>query len=502
MTNYVGIDLGTTFSATAALDETGRPIIIHNQDGNNITPSVVSFTGPNRVEVGEGARRVYGLDPDTLGRFKRDMGTSITHRVQGGTQTPTSLSALVLKKLKEDVESALGSIREAVVTIPANFSNEAREATIEAAKTAGLNPKYIVNEPTAAALFYAFKSDHDLAGNYAVYDLGGGTFDISIVRISGHDVEVLATEGIAKLGGDDFDEVLRKIVTEKFEAVTGEVLSPEDFTKNDAEEEKKTLSRRDKCLVRVASDTGRANIEITRSEFEAAISSKVSQAEMVSESVLDDAGLTPDDINEVLLVGGSTRVPCVRDSVARVFGQEPTVAANVDEVVALGACLYAAYKGDRDHLTAIQKQSVDKIKVQEITSKSFGTFAVDHDENRNNLEKYNAILIKKNEQIPCSVTESFYTVYEDQEAVECSVTESSTSERDPKFVKVIWEGKLTLPAGRPKNQEIEVTFSYDSNQTMQCSFLDVETDKETTVDLQMGAKDDADLSKIEKFTVE
>ena len=202
MANYIGIDLGTTFSAVATLDETGRPLIIANEDGINITPSVVTIEGPNKSTVGELARQMLWTDPDkTKGRFKRDMGTSETYQLNGEEYTPTALSALVLKKLKGYAITSIGDIEEAVVTTPANFNNEAREATMEAAKIAGLNVKNIINEPTAAALYYGWQTGKELSGKYAVYDLGGGTFDISIIEVDGQNIEVLATDGISKLGG-------------------------------------------------------------------------------------------------------------------------------------------------------------------------------------------------------------------------------------------------------------------------------------------------------------
>lgn len=500
MAKFIGIDLGTTFSAVGTLDDTGRPVIVRDEDGNNITPSVVSFSSEGNF-VGETARKTLWIDESTVGRFKRHMGTSKVYSVQGTEYTPTQLSAMVLEKLKNIAEADIGEIAEAVVTIPANFANEAREATMEAAKMAGLNVNFIINEPTAAAMFYGFKSGDEFGGNYAFYDLGGGTFDVSIIRASGQDIEVLATNGVSRLGGDDFDEALRKLIVGKFKDETGGEPEPEDFTKNDAEVEKKSLSKRDRSLVRVSSEAGRANIEITRNEFEEAISSLIAQTEMLCESTLDEAGLSPSDVSQVFLVGGSTRVPSVRESVKRAFGQEPVASANVDEVVGLGAALYAAYKGDQSKLSVVQKKSVDKIKLAEITSKSYGTLAVTEDEARDSLKKINATLIKKGEKIPCSVTESFYTMQEGQEGVNCEITESNAPETDPTFVKVIWEGKLPLPPGRPAGQEIKVTFRYDENQVMECSFVDAESGKETKVDLEMGS-DSATDDEVEKFTVE
>jgi len=498
MAAYIGIDLGTTYSAVAWVDETGRPTVIHNRDGSNITPSCVCIEG-SRVEVGEFARRTWASSPElAAARFKRDMGTQKKYLISSQELNPTQLSTFVLKKLVAEAEAAVGPIKQAVITIPANFAHEAREATMAAAKNAGLNVEFIVNEPTAAALYYAYRTGEELSGNYAVYDLGGGTFDISIIRISGHDVEVLASNGIAKLGGDDFDEMLYNIVRTKYRSLTGTELDRNDFTKSDAEEEKRSLSQRERTRLKA----GRELIEITRGEFEEAISTKITQAEMLCEATIEEAGLDPSDIKGVFLAGGSTRIPCVQKSVDRVFCQRPVSTVNVDEVVSLGAALYAAYKGDQVGLSAIQKRAVEKIKVAESTAKCFGTVAAGVNTNRENMELQNQIIIKKGAKIPCSVTESFYTMADDQSEVDCRVTESTSPETDLRFVKIIWDGVLSLPEGRPAGQEIRITYAYDDNQIMKCSFVDVATGRQAAVDLSMTATSEDSDAEIDRFMVE
>lgn len=483
--SFIGIDLGTTFSAIGTLDDTGRPKIVHNRAGANITPSVISFMDDGRAEVGEEARRSLYIDPHTIGRFKRHMGTDKTYDARGRSFTPTELSQYVLTKLKNDAEAALGELGQAVVTIPANFSHEARDATMQAARNAGLDVRHIINEPTAAALYYAYTSGNEMGGNYAVYDLGGGTFDISIIRISGQDVEVLATNGVAELGGDDFDRLMMELVQKKFKDQTGEDLEPEDFTKNDAEMEKKSLSRREKVTLRVA----RKIIEVTRAEFNEAISSLVTQTEMLCEATVDEAELEMSDIQGIFLVGGSTRVPVVSASVERVFGKAPESSANVDEVVALGAGLYAMYKAASTgsataaDVTPGQRDAINKMKLAESTSKCFGTMTLTADPVKGGHVLQNTVLIRKGAKIPCSVTQSFYTVSANQTEVDCEVTESTSAETDPRFVKVVWKGSLELPEDRDAGQEIKVTYAYDSNQIMQCSFVDVATGRETHVKL-------------------
>ena len=498
MGSVVGIDLGTTFSLVATLDETGRPKIVPNSMGSNKTPSCVFETSPGVIEVGEYARRQSENAPETSAvRFKRDMGTSKIHFVRGKPFTPTHLSGFVLKKLLADARAAIGRVDEAVVTIPANFSHEARQATMKAAKIAGLNVRFIINEPTAAALYYAFQKGAELSGIYAVYDLGGGTFDVSIIRVSGQEVEVLATGGIARLGGDDFDFALQRIVRKKFRDQHGTELQADEFTKNSAEEEKIALSSRKQITVRVAKQL----IDIRRDEFEEAISSLIAQVEMLCETTIEEAKIDVSQIKSVFLAGGSTRVPVVIDSVRRVFHQEPVSTGNVDEVVALGAALYAALRADQRNLSTSQRAALSSIKVSESTSKCFGTISRTFDEVRNEHTTVNNILIRKGDKIPSQVTESFYTIYEGQRSVECLVTESVSPETDPRFVKVIWRGELALPEGRPENQEIAVTFSYDANQIMHCSFVDVATGMKTSVDLSMSADKKNDSTEIEKFTV-
>jgi molecular chaperone DnaK len=499
MTSFIGIDLGTTYSAVATIDDTGRPAIIHNDSGDNITPSCVVEESPGVMLVGEFARRQWGNAPETAAsRFKRDMGTSITHSINDQEFSPTQLSTFVLKKLLQDTKNSIGGVGEAVVTIPANFAHEARDATMAAAKAAGLDVKYIINEPTAAALYYAFKSGENLSGVYAVYDLGGGTFDISIIRVDGQDVEVMATNGVHKLGGDDFDAALQKLVQEKFREITGEELEPDDYTKNNAEEDKRSLSKRKQVTVRVAKQL----VDIKRGEFEEIISTFVTQAEMLCEATIGEAGIDVRDVKGVFVAGGSTRIPLVNESITKVFQKEPIATVNVDEVVALGAALYAAYKGDQSKLSIVQKNAIKKIQVSESTGKCFGTISLSHNASRDEFELRNSIIIKKGEKIPCSITESFYTTHEGQLTINCKVTESTAAETDPRFVNIIWEGSLELPPNRPENQEIKITFSYDENQVMKCTFVDVGTGKEEKVDLTMASSKSDAANEIEKFVVE
>ncbi len=498
MSNYIGIDLGTTFSAVAYIDEIGRPKIINNDKGENITPSAVArLRGRDELIVGEMARRTWGNDPDNAAaRFKRAMGTSTTFSIGNDEFSPTDLSALVLRKLKQDAEAAIGPITEAVVTIPANFAQEARNATMEAARIAGLNVKYIINEPTAAALYYAFQANGDLRGTYAVFDLGGGTFDVSIIRVQGQDIDVLASNGLHKLGGDDFDNALWDLIVDKYRKEYKAELSKEDYPMNAAEEEKKSLSGRK----RTTAEIERNLVDISRIEFEEAISSMIAQLEMMCEATLDEAGVLPQDLSDVFLAGGSTRIPAVIDCARRVFKREPVATVNVDEVVALGASLYAAYKSDKSNMSDVQKQSVGKLMVTETSNMCFGTISITESEAKGMVLE-NSVIIPKGHELPCSVTKSFYTMADNQTNINCQITESKAPETNPKFVKILWQGDLELPSGRTEGQEIQITYAYDENQIMHASFKDMETGKIRSISLSMGANNPSS-SNIDKFLVD
>ena len=496
MASYIGIDLGTTFSAVATLDSTGRPKIIENK-GKNITASCVMLES-DQLEVGEKPESRFGHAGFDVGaRFKRHMGEDQVFSLGKKSFSATDLSAAVLTEMKRVAEAEIGQIAEAVITIPANFMQEARDATMLAAKKAGLNVKYIINEPTAAALYYSYKEGSSLSGNYIVYDFGGGTFDVSVVKVTGSEVEVIATEGVSKLGGDDFDKALRGIIKKKYQGLTGQECQDSALPLSEMAKMKVKLSEREKTPIMVEGEI----IEITRSEFEKSISSLIMQAELLCETVLDEAGLKVSDIQSVFLAGGSTRVPAVLHSVRKVFNQEPVSSANVDEVVALGAALYAAMKSSGEHLTTSQSASVNKLKVSEIATYYFGTLSIGYNAARDNEEKTNSIIINKGEKIPCSRTKSFYTRIANQTVVNCSVTKSGSPETDPRFVNIVWEGAMDLPDGRPAEQEVRVTYSFDENGMMKCEFFDVESSRKTQIDLD-SLTAEPEQTEIDKFLVD
>ena len=430
---------------------------------------------------------------------KRHMGsTEKIYEIFGEKHTPVSISALILKKLKEDFEEVNGAIDTAVVTVPANFANEAREATAEAAKLAGLNVDNIINEPTAATFACSVLSSEELSGKYVIYDFGGGTFDCSIAEVQGQEIEILTSEGVQKLGGKDVDLALINLVAKKYKEETGKDLDSRSYSILQAEEDKKSLSDRESILISINQE-GFVDITITRDEFEEVISSLVLQAEMAVEVALDRLDLKPDQITDTVLVGGSTRIPLVKKSITKIFGKEPKLLGNPDELVALGAAIYATYKADGQILNPLQRRSIQKMNIQEVTGQCFGVEI--HDEATGGTK--NTVIINRNVKIPCSITESLYTIADNQTAVNCHVTSHPEKEEDLTFVRTEWKGKLDLPSGRPQGQEIKVTYSYTEDQRMRCIFLDVASGNETSVDLdELRKSADKSTADIDQFKVE
>ena len=511
MTKVVGIDLGTTNCAIAALDDIGKPKIIANQDGGNITPSVIFFEGDN-VIVGEEAKKATQYAPEKCIRFvKRSMQKEdAVIKVEGKSFSPEQASSLILKKIVKDFEQLEGKISEAVITVPANFNNIARDRTMAAAKIAGLNVNHIINEPTAAALFYATKTQ--LSGRIVIYDLGGGTFDVTACEVSGNDVNILTSFGIQELGGHDFDEKLIDFFEKKLQS--GYNLSLFEGNKDldkikyeyEIEQIKKTLSKRDKAIFTVSTKEGPKNLSITRDEFEELISLFISQTELQLDSLCAELNLKPDDFNNVLLVGGSTRIPAFKESVKNYFGKEPLTEVNVDEAVALGACIYAGMKTETTNLNAAQKSAVDAVQLQEVASHNFGTIVQIYNESKNTMERAVAIIIPRNTTLPASYTETYETLNDGQTMVPCTITQDTFGSERVNMVKIIKETQLgPLPEGRPAGQPIEVTYSYDENAVMKCIFTDVNSKINQEVDISISSsakKIDSSIEELEAFILE
>ena len=348
MGKIIGIDLGTTNSCVAVM-EGGKPVVISNTEGSRTTPSVVAFTKNGERLVGEPAKRQAVTNADkTISSIKRHMGTDYRVTIDGKKYSPQEISAMILQKLKGDAENYLGEkVTEAVITVPAYFNDAQRQATKDAGKIAGLDVKRIINEPTAAALAYGL--DNEKEQKIMVYDLGGGTFDVSIIEIGDGVIEVLATNGNNRLGGDDFDQRITDYMIADFKAKEGIDLSNDKMAlqrlKEAAEKAKKELSSATTTNINLpfitANETGPKHFEmdLTKAKFDELTSDLVEATAVPVQNALKDAGLTASELSKVLLVGGSTRIPAVQDKVKQLTGHEPSKTLNPDECVAIGACI-------------------------------------------------------------------------------------------------------------------------------------------------------------------
>jgi molecular chaperone DnaK len=494
MTKNIGIDLGTTYCSIATIDEAGRPIIVKNpntsESPNGVsTASCIMLSGKKFI-IGASARRSLGIHDKAVGRFKRSMGSDDKFHLGDRECQAKDLSTILLTKLREAAEKELGEIGKTVVTIPANFENEARDDTLEAAKDAGLDIDFLLNEPTAAALYYAHTTGA-LNGIYAIYDLGGGTFDISIIKAAGDNIEIISSNGIRTLGGDDFDKALISLVQKKFKEL-GKDLTPEDYTLTNAEDDKIMLSRKTKTIAGGDEVLGEI-VEITRLEFEKCIASLVTQTEIMLEATIAEANVDINDINDIVMVGGSVRIPIIAESIKKVFKKEPILCDKTDEAVALGAALYANYK-DQSKLNEAQKDSMGSLNITDVANHCFGTFAqTENSAGQNELQ--NSVIIEKNTRLPVSVTKTYVTASDNQTGIDCKVTQCTQPETNKDYVKIIGEGHVDLPPNRPAGQPIEITFVYDENEIMKCTFKDVESGNSVDLDFSINSSDEDDIDK-------
>jgi len=492
MANIVGIDLGTTFSALAMLNAIGKPEIVPNADGERLTPSAIFFDEENSevIRVGIEAINSRHLNSARSVRWvKRHMGDNEYHLdIDGKDWTPVELSALILKKLKQDGATQRGEIRDAVISVPAHFDEVRRKATMDAGTAVGLNVIGIVNEPVAAALYYATTSD--VNGKVLVYDLGGGTFDVTLMDVRGTEMEIICSQGDHALGGVDFDakvlEIFEKLYKDKFGADL--ITSDEERAKyeDEAEDAKKTLSRRPVAKKMLYGPSGSMRAEITREMFEEAIAPLVARTDMMVEVVLEEAGIKPSDVDKVLLVGGSTRVPVVRTHLEETFGFPPENAVNVDECVALGAALHAglaALRENPDEVEAGIRTGLKDISLTDVCNHSYGTICAPIDKETGRRIVQNRIILKKNTPLPCEASQTFYTVTKGQEKVEVTITQGEDA--DPAYVSTIATHSFELPPDREAERPINVTYSYDLNQRMHCKFEDVDSGRTLEVDLSL-----------------
>jgi len=503
MANIVGMDLGTTFSALAILNAIGKPEIVPNADGDRITPSAIFFDEENSdmTRVGVEAINSRHLNAQRSVRWiKRHMGdVKYRKNIDGKDWTPVELSSLILKKLKQECSAERGQIRDAVISVPAHFDEVRRKATMDAGTMAGLNVIGIVNEPVAAALYYA--TTRQVVGKVLVYDLGGGTFDVTIIDVKGHQMEIVCSQGDHALGGIDFDqkilEMLEQSYRDKFAAEL--INSDEDRARyeDEAEDIKKTLSRRPTAKKMLYGPAGSMKAEITREMFEEAISSLVARTDILLEVALEEAGVEPSGIDKVLLVGGSTRIPLIQQRLEKLFGFGPETTVNVDECVALGAALHAGLTMLREKPDAVPAgiaSGLKDINLTDVCNHSYGTICAPIDKETGRRVIQNRIILKKNTPLPCESTQMFYTVSKGQTKLEVTITQGEDTA--PEYVNKIATHKFELPPGRPAECPIKVTYRYDVNQRMHCSFQDLQSGRVLEVDFCLDQNDKMSQSNV------
>lgn len=472
---YVGIDLGTTYSAVAVVRDDGIPEILKNADGETTTPSVVlfqSFDGVDEPLVGSMAKRSAATDPDNVVQFvKRNMGNpNWRFDSDVSSYTAEEVSALILKKLVQDAEQELGEqIDGAVITVPAYYDDSRRIATKHAGMIAGINVLRVLNEPTAAAL--SFGLDAESCGTVLVYDLGGGTFDVTLLRIDESDFTVIATDGDRNLGGFDFDSELMKYVASELskqgvDSVLDDFLLSAELREK-CELAKRSLSNVEKTSIHLSIDRKAYRITVTREAFESVCSSLLRRTEEIVEDVLEEAHFTWDMINYVVLVGGSTRMPMVRKMMKRLSNKDPELGINPDEAVALGAAVQAALEIPLSHGSAVTSPLLDRgIHVNDVTSQPLGVILISDDL----TYEYNDVVIPRNSPVPGSFSYDVKTMIDDQRIVNIRVTQGDDA--DPAFVTLVGSGEVSLPAGLPQNTPLRLVYSYDANQTIAVELRD------------------------------
>ncbi|MDD3221214.1 MAG: molecular chaperone DnaK [Clostridia bacterium] len=494
MSKIIGIDLGTTNSCVAVM-EGGKPVVIANTEGARTTPSVVAFTKTGERLVGEPAKRQAVTNADkTISSIKRHMGSDYKVTIDDKKFSPQEISAMILQKLKADAESYLGeTVSEAVITVPAYFNDAQRQATKDAGKIAGLDVKRIINEPTAAALAYGL--DNESEQKIMVYDLGGGTFDVSVIEIGDGVIEVLATSGDNRLGGDDFDAKLTQYMIDEFKRTEGVDLSGDKMAmqrlKEAAEKAKKELSSAANTNINLPFITATAEgakhfeMTLTRAKFDELTTDLVERTVIPVQNALKDAGITASELSKVLLVGGSTRIPAVQDKVKQLTGKEASKNLNPDECVAIGASIQGGKLAGDAGAGDILLLDVTPLTLSIETMGGIATH-----------------LIERNTTIPTKKSQIFSTAADNQTAVDINVVQGERQfAKDNKSLgRFQLDGIAPAPRGIP---QVEVTFDIDANGIVNVSAKDLGTGKEQHITITAGSNmSESDIEKAVKEAAE
>jgi molecular chaperone DnaK len=506
----VGIDLGTTFSTLAYLDAEGNPIPVANEDDEVETPSLILLATSGHVVVGPNRNRAAMEDPaNVVERVKRFMGMAEFKRsFDGHDITPEFLSALILKKLRQDAEKRIGKIGNAVITVPYYFNDAKRKATEDAGKIAGLNVIDIINEPTAATLTYAWLQGQLGAGSFErprqalVYDLGGGTFDVTVVRYTPTHFQVLATDGDAQLGGIDWNDRLLNHVADQYQQRYGadprEDPKTVQFLRNECDLAKIALSDRPQTSITFRHADKSITVPITREQFQDLTADLMQRTHDTTELVLEQAKITANDLDAVVLVGGSTLMPTVPKMIREVTGKEPFQGISPHTAVAQGAAIHAAileaqHRSGQSELAEIVRKRLSTIKQEEVNSHGLGVIA----RNPRTGRDVNHVMIPRNTPLPAQAKQVFKTVSENQQRVNVSVTEGDAPE--PAAVTLIGNCRIThLPERLPKGSPVEVTYAFDKNGRVRVSAREKTSGQEAAIEIERrGGLDEA---RIDAYT--
>lgn len=507
----VGIDLGTTYSTMAQLSSTGQPVALKNSDGKTITPSVVLLADDGKVIVGPSFERIAVEDPShVIEAIKREMGNKSYFVVyQGKKLTPEFISALILKKLKQDAETQIGPVANAVITVPYYFNDVRRKATQDAGRIAGLNVIDIINEPTAATLAYAWTKGElgrtDLAQKertVIVYDLGGGTFDVTVVRYTPTHFKVLATDGDVMLGGLDWTRRIVDHVSTQFKAKFG--VDPREDPETlqslsqDCELAKRELSQKAQTPISVYCRGNSLTVSLTRGDFERMTADLLQRTRDTTELVLQQSGVGAKGLDDLILVGGSTYMPIVEKMLTEVAGRPPSRDVVPEEAVAQGAAIHAAIleakaTGGESRMAKMVINRLRSVQTSDVNSHSLGVKITDPN---NRSRKINHIMIPKNTQIPFSVKQKFVTTSANQQRIHVSVLEGDAI--DPDACEQIGDFYITgLPPNLPAGSPVEVTYSYDANGRINCTGMELTSKQAGSTEIVRGGLQSKDVDVFE-----